>query len=78
MKTTGRLSTADFMLKTVIKQISDDETLVHYKSYCERRIEGLRKAAFAELNMFLQNFVEWGAKNGKRVASNVKAYYYSK
>ncbi len=46
----------DFLLENIIEQISGDENLVHYKKYCEKRLVGLRKEAFAELSVFLKEF----------------------
>ena len=49
-------TTKDFALKSIIEKISDDENLAHYKNYCQKRLDGLRKEAFAELNVFLKDF----------------------
>lgn len=56
MKEQTFLTTKDFALKSIIEQISGDENLVHYKNYCQKRLDGLRKEAFAELNVFLKVF----------------------
>lgn len=57
MKAQTFLTTKDFALKSIIEKISDDENLVHYKNYCQKRLDGLRKEAFAELNVFLKDFL---------------------
>ena len=56
MKAQTFFTTKDFALKSIIEQISGDENLVHYKNYCEKRLAGLRKEAFAELSVFLKDF----------------------
>lgn len=56
MKAQTFFTTKDFALKSIIEKISDDENLVHFKNYCQKRLDGLRKEAFAELNVFLKDF----------------------
>ena len=56
MKAQTFFTTKDFALKSIIEKISDDENLAHYKNYCEKRLVGLRKEAFAELSVFLKDF----------------------
>ena len=57
MKAQTFLTTKDFALKSIIEKISGDENLVHYKNYCQKRLDGLRKEAFVELNVFLKDFL---------------------
>lgn len=56
MKAQTFFTTKDFALKSIIEKISGDENLVHYKKYCQKRLDGLRKEAFADLNVFLKDF----------------------
>ena len=66
MKNTNFTAKDNSELENMIEKLGDDESLIHYKNYCEKRLEGLRKEAFAEMNLFLKNFVAANFEQRKR------------
>ncbi|WP_407425975.1 hypothetical protein [Treponema sp.] len=46
----------DSEIEMVVSQLENDEDMHYFLSYCRKRIEGLRKEAFSDLDKFIDSF----------------------